>query len=130
MTPRRAALLLLLAVVAVGCAAGGGDGSTAAATTAGGKSASVAIPVDGGEPDPAAGNALLAFVRAARRGDARALWNLLSEPTRASIGPADSRKAWPVRSAWKSQGAANRARPATRRGWRAASATVSVPPMQ
>ena len=48
----------------------------------------------------------------------------------ASIGPADSRKAWPVRSAWKSQGAASRARPATRRGWRAASATVSVPPMQ
>ena len=45
--------------------------------------------------------------------------------TRASIGPADSRKAWPVRSAWKSQGA-NRARPATRRGWRAASATVSA----
>ncbi len=50
--------------------------------------------------------------------------------TRASIGPADSRKAWPVRSAWKSQGAASRARPATRRGRRAASATVSVPPMQ
>src|SRR5882757_2041564 len=57
-----------------------------------------------------------------------------SSPTRSAIsarsGPAETRKAWPVRSAWKSQGAASSASPATRRGRRAASATVSVPPMQ
>jgi len=45
----------------------------------------------------------------------------------ANIGPADSRKAWPVLSAWKSHGAARSARPATLRGCRAVNATVSVP---
>lgn len=45
---------------------------------------------DGGGPGTAVrepGETVMRFVQAARSGNARHLWNLLSEPTRASVGP-------------------------------------------
>jgi hypothetical protein len=44
-------------------------------------------PPEAGTPAAGPGRVLLRFVEAARRGDADAMWGLLSRPTRASIGP-------------------------------------------
>jgi hypothetical protein len=80
-------------LLAAGCSSDDGDDAPSAggpATTASSGTTSeegFAVPVDGGTADPEPGRILLSFVRAAARGDAKAMWDLLSEPTRASIGP-------------------------------------------
>ena len=80
----------LIALVVAGCS---GDDSTEAATTA---TAPAPTPTatepptaaaEGGTADPAPGRVLLQFVKAAGRNDAETMWNLLSEPTQASVGP-------------------------------------------
>jgi hypothetical protein len=74
---RRAAAAALVAAVAAGCGGGSDEGP-------------VVRLRDGGGPGRAAtepGRVVLRFVQAARRGDAQQMWSLLSEPTRASIGP-------------------------------------------
>ena len=74
-------LFCLLVLLAAGCAGGdeGGDGETVAGTGA--------DPTLYGVAAPGPGNVLLEFVRAARAGEADAMWNLLTGPTQASIGP-------------------------------------------
>lgn len=75
------ALVLLTAALVAGC---GGDDAEEAAARAQPQRAAAARP---GTADAAPGRVLLAFVRAAGRGDAEAMWGLLSKATRASIGP-------------------------------------------
>jgi hypothetical protein len=91
---RRAALLLLAlaALLAAGCSGGDDEesaGTTAAtapeATTA--ETAPQSPPVDGGTAADAPGKVLLRFVRAAGKGDSETMWNLLTAPTQAAIGP-------------------------------------------
>lgn len=87
---RLAGLLAVLVLLVAGCAGGGDDEQGSPGTTAGTTtqaSEGVAVPTDGGTADDEPGKVLLSFVRAAGDGDARAMWNLLTEPTRASIGP-------------------------------------------
>jgi hypothetical protein len=51
-----------------------------------------AIQLGGAQPGTAArepGEIVLSFVQAARRGDAKQMWALLSEPTKRSIGPGE-----------------------------------------
>ena len=76
-------LLCLLVLLAVGCAGGGDDDGGGGATVTG----TSPDPTQYGVVAPGPGNALLEFVRAAGAGDADAMWNLLTEPTQASIGP-------------------------------------------
>jgi hypothetical protein len=82
-----AAALAALALVAAACSGDDDEPAGAPATTAAAGTQSEPAPLDGGTADPAPGRILLSFVRAAGEGNARAMWNLLSEPTRASIGP-------------------------------------------
>lgn len=78
--------MVAVAVALLAAACSGGDGEEAEGST---------VPpvtqreptLDGGTAAAQPGRVLLAFVRAAGRGDADAMWRLLSEPTRASIGP-------------------------------------------
>jgi hypothetical protein len=83
-----AAALAAVVLVAVACS-GDDDGEPAGApaTTAATGTQSELPPLDAGTADPAPGRILLSFVRAAGEGDSRAMWDLLSEPTQASIGP-------------------------------------------
>jgi hypothetical protein len=73
---RAAGALACLAVVLAGC--GRGDDTAPAAAAA----AAPPVPT---RADPAPGRVLDRFTAAARRADARALWGLLSSPTRASM---------------------------------------------
>jgi hypothetical protein len=70
----------MLALLAGGC---GGDERAAAV----GETAVPTRPPAASAADPRPGRVLLRFVHAARRGDARTMWTLLSGPTRASLGP-------------------------------------------
>jgi hypothetical protein len=70
-------------LLAVACS--GGDGEAEGSAAPGAKRS--VPPLDAGTAAAGPGNVLLAFVRAAGRGDADAMWRLLSEPTRASFGP-------------------------------------------
>ena len=74
-------LLCLLALLAAGCMGDDDDGS---GDPGGGTSVD---PTAYGVAAPGPGNVLLDFVRAAGAGEADTMWNLLSEPTQASIGP-------------------------------------------
>jgi hypothetical protein len=80
-------------LAAAGCSGGDGDagGGAAATTTAAGQTgtgASAGLPREQyGQADPQFGRLLLRFTRAAQGGDARAMWNLLTSATQASIGP-------------------------------------------
>jgi hypothetical protein len=95
MTPTRLATTLLLALVllAAGCGGGGGGDGSAGTTpsgTVGDDGATPTPPPDDeayGVEDPAPGQTLLRFVRAAGDGDVEGMWELLSTPTQASIGP-------------------------------------------
>jgi hypothetical protein len=82
-----AAALAALVLVAAACSGDDDEPAGAPATTAATGTQSELAPLDPGTADPAPGRILLSFVRAAGEGDARAMWNLLSEPTQASIGP-------------------------------------------
>jgi hypothetical protein len=83
---RLATLAVAVVLLATACGGGDGDDEQAQATT-GATTAEGAPPLDAGTAAAEPGKILLAFVRAAGKGDAEAMWNLLSEPTRASIGP-------------------------------------------
>lgn len=72
-------VLVLLALVAGGCGSSGGDAATTAPAPPGPK-----IPAE-----PEAGKVLEAFVRAAGRQDAPAMWKLLSPAAQAQYGPTD-----------------------------------------
>jgi hypothetical protein len=79
-------LVLVLSLAA--CS--GDDGGEPEAVPDGGTQAQPAAPqppADQGTQDAGPGKVLLAFVKAAGRDDAGAMWDLLSEPTQASIGP-------------------------------------------
>ena len=80
------------AAVASGC--GGGGGGEAAETHAE-RPPAVAAPQ--GRPDPAPARVLARFVRAADRGDAAAMWALLTSETRATLGPAAAFRAGTAR---------------------------------
>lgn len=88
---RRLTITVVCALVALGMAACSGDDSTDADSTGttSGLTTEPAPPTSAaaGTDDPAPGKTLLQFVKAAGRGDAEAMWGLLSEPTKASIGP-------------------------------------------
>jgi hypothetical protein len=80
--------LAVLALLAAGCSGDDDGASTTAAPTTGGTTAPPPAPaVDPGTADPAPGNVLLRFTKAAGKGDADTMWKLLTEPTQASIGP-------------------------------------------
>lgn len=76
---RRALIVAVLAVLAAGCGGEGGDTTTTAATT-------TTPPVTTTPADPGKA-AIEAFVAAARRGKAEAMWQLLSTSTRERLGP-------------------------------------------
>jgi hypothetical protein len=86
---RVAALLAVLLVLAAGCSGGDDGGETGAAPPPAANGAGNPPPAaaDAGTADPEPGRVLLSFVKAAGRGDPDAMWELLSEPTQASIGP-------------------------------------------
>jgi hypothetical protein len=86
---RPAVALAALVLLAAGCSGGDDDSSTTAAPTTGGTTAQPppAPAADPGTADPAPGNVLLRFTKAAAKGDADGMWKLLTEPTQASIGP-------------------------------------------
>jgi hypothetical protein len=85
-------LLALVALLAAGCSGGGDEESSGTTATAAPEDlpattdAPVA-PVDGGTAADEPGEVLLRFVRAAGKGDDAAMWNLLTAPTQAAIGP-------------------------------------------
>jgi hypothetical protein len=86
---RAVMLALAVALLAAACS-GGDDGEETqgqAGTTVTESQPSPPPAPDAGTSAAEPGRILLAFVRAAGRGDADAMWRLLSEPTRASIGP-------------------------------------------
>jgi hypothetical protein len=88
----RRALALAAAALLLAACSGDDDAEEAApppppATSAPAETGGADVAPDDGRADPAPGRVLVSFVRAAGRGDARAMWGLLSEPTRASIGP-------------------------------------------
>lgn len=70
----RAAAVALVALALAGC----GGGSEAAGTP---------VAAEGGTPAPELGRELVRFAEAAARGDARAMWAMLSPATRESLGP-------------------------------------------
>lgn len=76
-------MALAVAVLAVGCSGADEEEAEGAATV----TQREPPRLDGGTRTDEPGQVLLAFVRAAGRGDADAMWRLLSQPTRASIGP-------------------------------------------
>jgi hypothetical protein len=88
-------LVCSLAAATAGCAGGGDEEAqppattTAPATTTTDANGGGAPPVSAeyGSATAAPGDALLQFVRAASRGQVERMWNLLSEPTQASVGP-------------------------------------------
>jgi hypothetical protein len=89
---RPLALFLILALVlAAGCSGGDGDDeeatTTAAGSGSGGGASGGQSPGAYGQADPQFGRLLLRFTRAAADGDARAMWNMLTSATQASIGP-------------------------------------------
>jgi hypothetical protein len=85
--------LLVLALAAAAC--GGDDDEQAAPTTTGstqpapptGTTTEAPKPGPSGTEAPVMGKVLLSFVKAAGRGDADAMWSMLSEATQASVGP-------------------------------------------
>jgi hypothetical protein len=81
----RLVLALAVAALAVGCS--GADEEEAVGAAGTGVTQREPPRLDGGTPADQPGDVLLAFVRAAGRGDADAMWRLLSGPTQASIGP-------------------------------------------
>ena len=85
----RATSLVLLVLVAAACSGGGGE-SVGSATTSAAPTTTEAAPTTT-EPDPfptvQPGQVLTRFVRAARAGNTRAIWQLLSVPSRRRLGP-------------------------------------------
>ena len=77
---RSAAVLMLCAFAVTACRGGDGD----AAGTAVAPPPARSTTADGADPQP--GRVLVSFVRAAGRGDAKAMWGLLSPETQASFG--------------------------------------------
>jgi hypothetical protein len=82
-----AAALAALVLVTAACTGDDDEEAGAPGTTAPAETSRGLPPLDGGTADPEPGRILLSFVRAAGKGNARAMWNLLSDPTQASIGP-------------------------------------------
>ncbi len=81
---RRAVLLTMLLGLAAGCGGGGGGGGGGTPTTEPSTPAPPATSTAAGDPGKAT---IEAFVAAARRADASALWALLSSPSRERLGP-------------------------------------------
>lgn len=75
--PRVAVLLITLVLVAIAVAGCGSDESTSSETTQ---------PTETAPPDPGR-EVMVAFVAAAKDGDAEAMWDLLSGPSRKRYGP-------------------------------------------
>jgi hypothetical protein len=75
-------LLCLFALLAAGCGGGGDDESGS-----GGGQTTTPAGAGYGTAAPGPGETLTRFVRAAQEGEADAMWNLLTQPTQASIGP-------------------------------------------
>jgi hypothetical protein len=88
---RRALLLALVALLAAGCSGGGDEESSGTTATATPEepadTAARDAPVDGGTAADEPGEVLLRFVRAAGESDDTTMWNLLTAPTQAAIGP-------------------------------------------
>jgi hypothetical protein len=79
-------MTLSVALLGAGCM--GDDDNGSATATGDGEGTTAAVePGAHGRPAPIMGQVLMDFVQAAGKGDADAMWGMLSEATKASVGP-------------------------------------------
>jgi hypothetical protein len=84
---RRLSVIAVVVLLLASCGGGKEDEGAQGSAVTTSSSSQPPAAVDDGTPAAEPGKLLLGFVRAAGRGDAKAMWALMSGPTQASIGP-------------------------------------------